>query len=148
MENMSPTGGQYREIAELTGPFDYYSNSIYTYYTNFLDVIAYKSPEGMDNPRCDRCGGSVRRLADDVVLIELKREEPDGNLGTISQIQNYMRWARAILNPIASIRGLIVARDFSAEYKAYVGSHPEENISLIRYELDNGTLHLRPVAME
>lgn len=144
MENMATTSSQHAEIASLIGNFTYYANSIYTYYTNFLDVMAYNAPQdGLS--RCDRCGGVIRNFANDIRVIELKRGRLADGLKTIDKVGGYMKWATTVLNPTAHVSGYIVAAGFNEEYLDFIEANNESDIHLLQYELENGTLHLERV---
>jgi len=143
MENMTTTGSQYKEIVNLIGEFSYYANSIYTYYTNFLDVIAYNIPQDKILQRCEKCRNVIRSFADDIRIIELKRDRLFDELQTVYQVEDYMKWARDVLNPAGKVTGYIVASAFNKEYKNYVKNN--KDISLLQYILRKGALYLQQV---
>jgi hypothetical protein len=144
MENMSPTGRQYRELVDLIGNFEYYGNSIYTYYTNFLDAIAYNLPESNTIRRCQRCNNILRDFATAIRVIELKRDRLADGLRTLEQVSGYMEWAIRVLNPRSRTTGYVIASDFDREYRNFVRSNTRNDIRLLKYVLENGALHLQP----
>jgi len=143
MENMAINGKQRGEIANLIGNYTYYANSIYTYYTNFLDVIAYYAPHDFIMNRCEPCKSVVRNFANDIRVFELKRDMLSDNLRTIDQVRRYMEWAKTILNPTAQVAGYIVAAGFDNNYRDFIRNNRDTNIHLLQYILKNGMLHLQ-----
>ncbi len=138
MENMSSMSMQYDEITNILGQFNYYANSSYTYYTNFLDVIAYNIPENYTQTRCNHCDNVIRDFANDIRVIELKRgysNVPEA----ISQVRGYMKWARAVLNPNSHVTGYIVANGFGNINEQSINN---SGIHLIKYNLNEGELNL------
>lgn len=145
MENMSSSGNSYEEIVRLIGDFTYYANSIYTYYTSFLDVLAYNASQEFRLNNCNNCGGVIRDFAMDVRLVELKRDHLSDNLETIGQIQGYMEWAKSVLNPRTEISGFIVAAGFNDGYINFIRTERDTTIKLLQYKLENGSLSLSQV---
>jgi hypothetical protein len=143
MENMSPMGRQYQEVVDLIGNFEYYGNGIYTYYTNFLDAIAYNLPESDTLGRCRHCGNVLRNFATDIRLIELKRDRLADGLRTIEQVRGYMEWAVSVLNPRSRITGYLIALGFDEEYRSFLRRNSRNDIQLLRYVLENGALYLQ-----
>lgn len=142
MENMASESSQYKEVVKFFGNFTYYSNSIYTYYTNFLDVIAYDVLEDAMLNYCQQCGGVIRHFANDIRVVELKRDRLADGLRTIEQVRGYMKWANCILNPKTQVSGYIIAAGFDKEYMDYIKNNKEKDIHLLQYTLKAGTLHL------
>jgi hypothetical protein len=142
MENMSHSD-QRKEVINAIGNFSFYANSIYTYYTNFLDVIAYDVPAGNILNRCEKCGNIIRHFAENIRIIELKRDRLSDNLDTIQQIRDYMKWAKEVLNPFAKVAGYIVAAGFSKDYDKFIKNNTKDDLYLLQYKIFNGTLRLQ-----
>jgi hypothetical protein len=141
MENMSSTSMQYDEVTNILGQFNYYANSIYTYYTNFLDVMAYNIPENYAQTSCGYCDNVIRNFANDVRLIELKRDHIYAPQAII-QVRGYMNWAKTVLNPNSQITGYIVANGFTNVDNESIKN---TDIHLIQYRLNEGELNLEVI---
>lgn len=140
-ENMSAEGSQYQQIIDIIGNFNYYSNSIYTYYTNFLDIIAYNISEDYVINRCEDCNSVKRDFANEIKVIELKRDSVSNVSSVVNQIMGYLKWANTVLNENTSVVGYIVANGFNSDYKNYTQNN--SNIHFVQYSLDNGALNLQ-----
>lgn len=139
MENMSGSASQYENLVSLVGNFDYYANSIYTYYTNFLDVIAYNIQDDYELKTCTSCNNVIRDFANDIRVIELKRDTVRDVSDVLNQIKNYMKWAKAVLNPNTQVSGYVVAAGFNR-----VPAN-EDNISFLEYTVNDHGLTLAEV---
>ena len=112
-----------RRIVDELGPFSYYAQIVFfLYYTNFLDIIAYNIPEDYVIHHCESCNSVERDFANEIRVIELKRDYiPDVAL-VVNQIAGYMKWANTVLNENASVTGFIVANGFNSDYKYFAQS--------------------------
>ena len=145
MENMYSASNQYHDIANILGNFNYYSNSIYTYYTNFLDVIAYNISEDYVINNCRNCNNVIRDFANEIKVIELKRDYISDVSIVVNQIKDYMKWANAVLNPRVRVFGYIVATGFNNTYQRVVQNNGNFNIHFLKYQISRGTLNLQEV---
>lgn len=136
IQNISANGDHYNELTDLFGNFNYYANSIFTYYTNFLDVIAYNIHEEYDIGNCPNCSNIIRNFANNIKVVELKRDRINNLQTVITQIRNYIRWAQTILNPNTDVTGYIIANGFQENIDQY----RQENLFFIRYSIENTSL--------
>jgi hypothetical protein len=143
MENMYPDSAQHELIESMIGKYDYYSNSTYTYYTNFLDVLAYDLDSNYVLSHCDHCNSVNRDFAQEIRIIELKRDYIGDPAWVVDQVEAYVRWAQAVLNPRATIRGYIVAAGFGEGYQEMKASKP--HIAFIQYKITTNGLNLERV---
>lgn len=136
--NMYPGSLSHKMIDQIFGNYDYYANSIYTYYTNFLDIIVYNIDEGYSIKTCTHCNNVNRDFADKIRVIELKRDYIGDPSWVVDQIEAYIKWARLVLNPKASVDGYIVAAGFGSDYANIKKSKPY--INFIQYSVGKNSL--------
>jgi len=117
-----------------------WGNSIYTYYTNFLDVIVYSIYEGYLIKTCTHCNSVIRDFADKIKVIELKRDYIGDSSWAVDQIDAYIKWAHLVLNPKANVEGYIVAAGFGNNYTKIKKTKPY--ISFIQYSIGKNSLTL------
>ncbi len=101
MENMYSGSSEYGQIQSVIGDYDYYSNCTYTYYTNFLDVLAYDLDNNYNLSNCERCNNINRDFAKNVKIIEIKRDYISDPSRVVDQVEAYIKWAQTVLNPRA-----------------------------------------------
>jgi hypothetical protein len=135
------TLGNNNNIVEIFGNCNYYANSIFTYYTNVLDVILYNVVDNYTLKFCEHCNNIIHDSANNIRIIELKRDFINDGLNVITQIKGYMKWAKRILSHNTDINGYIVAKGFSHDYIDFVIDNPMANIKLVQYDItDTGIL--------
>ena len=143
MENMFPGGAQYGTVQTVIGDYNYYSNSTYTYYTNFLDVLAYSLDGDYLMSHCDHCNNVNRDFAQEIKILELKRDYISDPSWVVAQVDAYIRWAQAVLNPRATVMGYIVAAGFGQSCQTLKASNP--HITFVQYGITTNGLHLQVV---
>jgi hypothetical protein len=142
MENMHPNAPGYKMVCSILGEFNFYANSIYTYYTNFLDVFACNSRKAIELSYCPNCHAMLKDLITKIKIIELKRDTIDNYNSIQRQIRSYQRWAHSVLNPNAEIEGFIVAAGFTTHFR---DEAQKNNLQLIQYYFDGGTIKVRKI---
>lgn len=99
-----------RALSGLLGVHTHFANSIYTIYTDFMDVIMYDPPEGGPS-FCSECQ-RLRRGGRDYQVIELKRDQAGAD--AVSQVEGYISWAREILAGGQAVIGHVIAKGFNS----------------------------------
>ena len=143
MESMYSGNSSYSDIQSIIGNFDYYSNCTYTYYTNFLDILAYDIDSNYHLSSCKQCNNINRDFAENIKIIELKRDYISDPSWVVDQVKNYMKWAKTVLNPNASVSGYIVTAGFGRNLRSVKASNP--HITFIKYNISENGLNLEVV---
>lgn len=136
MRMMGDRGDNRDEVVEIVGEYDYFANSVYTYYTNVLDVMSYEYIEG---ELCRECGARISGRCGNVRIAELKRGRQYGGLSEIAQLREYVEWANTVLEPPNTARGVLVSAGYSGPYLQAASEADLDNISVCVYsESDDG----------
>lgn len=145
MNEMRSAQASQSQLLNLIGEFDYFGNAIYTYYTNFLDVIAYTAVD--ETPRrCEHCGSATRNLCEDARILELKKGYLSGEPKEISQLRTYMDWCREILGENAHPEGYLVAASYSEPYLERACEVVGDDVVLLQYTAsEDGDIMLEAV---
>lgn len=143
MESMYSSTSAFNEIQSIIGNFDYYANCTYTYYTNFLDVFAYNIDSNYNLSSCEQCNNINRDFAENIKIIELKRDYIPNPSWVVNQVEAYMKWAQAVLNPNASVSGYIVTAGYGRNLQSVKNSNP--HITFIKYNISGAGLNLEEV---
>jgi|GEM_PF-4163311 len=143
MENMFSGSPQYGAIQSIIGNYNYYANSTYTYYTNFLDVLAYNLDNNYLMSHCNHCHNVNRDFAQEIKIIELKRDYINDPSWVVDQVEAYIRWAQVVLNPRATVVGYVVAAGFGQSCQPIKASKP--HIAFIQYGITTNGLRLQRV---
>ena len=132
MENITSNGdnpNEYRNICETIGNAKHFVNSIFTYYTNFMDVLFYDESENPEEEYCHICNKYSSKNKINIRVIELKRNFVSED--TLYQIQEYKDWAvRCLANGDESkVKSIIIGSDFSPVF------HSQTQIKCIKYDI-------------
>lgn len=142
MENMHPSSNNYEMVSSILGEFNAFSNSIYTYYTNFLDVFAYHESTTSNITYCNSCNSMIKNIISDMKIVELKRDWISDYNSILGQVQSYLRWACSVLNPNANATAFIVAAGFSQEF---IREAANQQVFLLRYVFTGNGIELQRV---
>ena len=94
MENVTLNGAnnlQYENIKSVFGDIQHFVNSIFTYYTNFMDVLFYNEGTDAEEEYCKECGKYTSKRKTNICVVELKKGRVD--IGALSQLREYGDWA-------------------------------------------------------
>lgn len=94
--------------------------------------------KGMSNISLHGIYNVNRDFADKIKVIELKRDYIGDPSWVVDQIEAYIKWARLVLNPKASVDGYIVAAGFGGDYANIKKSKPY--INFIQYSVGKNSL--------
>jgi hypothetical protein len=140
MENVTFNGNNHSEYSNITsifGNITHFANSIYTYYTNFMDILFYNESTPIVNEYCNECHKYSSRNKKDIAVIELKKGTVDTT--AIQQLREYGDWTLKAL-----------ANNNADNMKLYaIGVGFEENlisikdVKLIRYTIHSKQPFLR-----
>jgi hypothetical protein len=140
MENVTFNGDnrcEYDNIKQIFGEVNHFVNSIYTYYTNFMDVLFYNESLTPVNEYCNICGKYTSQNKTHISVIELKKGVVD--LGTMQQLREYGDWALHALanNDTTKIKMHAIGATFNEDVMEI------RDIALIRYTLHDERPFLR-----
>ena len=125
MENITSDEGtpQAREeTRKLVGDVDFFANTVYTYYTNYIDVFCQRKVDGENEN----------------MVVELKRGAPDPFPKTLEQVTDYASWIRLYMERGAhageKVVSIIVARTINKSYMNWKKKNPQANVRLFTYD--------------
>lgn len=140
MENVTFNGDNQSEnenVISIFGNVNYFANSIYTYYTNFMDVLFYNESSSIDSEYCSECRKYTSKNKKDIAVIELKKGTV--NSTTIQQLREYGDWTlKALANSNMDNMKLYA---IGAEFEKNLGLI--NDVKLIRYTIHNEEPFLR-----
>jgi len=131
MENVTNNGDNiaaHQNVIEIFGKRQHFANSIFTYYTNFLDILLYDTAEN-NIEVCPNCLKYTSKNKNNIFITELKTGWADIN--AYKQVREYGEWALKVLanNQPNKLTLSIVATGFSDEI------FEKNDVSLIKYQL-------------
>ena len=119
-----------KNIREIFGEFEHFANTIFTYYTNFLDVLFYSETQEKVAEFCQCCGKFNSKNKTNISVVEVKKSIVSEE--TINQVKEYGEWALKVLgdNKMENLRLFIIGKDFEENMLEKSGE-----INCIKYHL-------------
>ena len=115
----------------------HFANSVFTYYTNFLDVLLYNEASDSVEEFCPHCRKYSSRNKVDIRVIELKKGRADCN--TLGQLKEYQDWAIKTLadGDTSKVKAIVIANTFSSDAEA------QTEIECVKYLLTDSSPYVR-----
>jgi hypothetical protein len=128
---------QHTNLNEIFGESQHFANSIFTYYTNFIDVLLYNVAEEPINEYCNECGKYTSKNKDNIRILELKKGRVEIN--NLSQLLEYRDWALKSLadGDETRIQLFFVGSEFDANILG------KDGVICIRYSIHDDEPRLR-----
>ncbi len=121
----------HEEVRKIVGEVDFFANTVFTYYTNFIDVF---------------CQKRVNENSQNVV-IELKKGDLDTFPKTLNQIMDYTEWVQFYMekgvHAEEEIVGIIIARKIDDSYISWKRKNPNSNVKLCKYDFTKDFSYLK-----
>lgn len=134
MENITPNkenAKAHEEVRKIIGEVDFFANTVFTYYTNFIDVFCQKKENEKSRD----------------IVIELKKGDVGPFPKTLNQIMDYTEWVRLYMEKGAhakdEIIGIIIARKVDDSYIRWKRKNPNSNVKLYTYDFAKDFSYLK-----
>jgi hypothetical protein len=137
MENITYNGTNlkaHEEIKKIVGDVDFFANTVFTYYTNFMDVFCQRKKED----------GSIRNI-----IIELKKGSTPSprTENVIEKLQQYMNWVKYFMEKGKHVDnelfGIIIAKRVTKPYIKWKKQNADSNIKLVEYDFSEDGSYLK-----